>query len=111
MTDFNIEMAAQTARDAYRRLASIPTEKKNAALNAVAERLRSEAPRIKDTNAKDIKAGEAAGLSKAVLDRLALDDARIEKLVSRLRKKVEPDPNEPRYLLTVRGRGYRLVEG
>ena len=39
-----------------------------------------------------------------------VDDARIEKLVSRLRKKIEPDPNEPRYLQTVRGRGYRLVE-
>jgi DNA-binding response OmpR family regulator len=39
-----------------------------------------------------------------------VDDARIEKLVSRLRKKIEPDPNEPQYLQTVRGRGYRLVE-
>ena len=38
-----------------------------------------------------------------------VDDARIEKLVSRLRQKVEPDPSQPRYLLTVRGRGYRLV--
>jgi DNA-binding response OmpR family regulator len=39
-----------------------------------------------------------------------VDDARIEKLVSRLRKKIEPDPNEPRYLLTVRGRGYKLAK-
>lgn len=38
-----------------------------------------------------------------------VDDARIEKLISRLRKKVEPDPNHPRYLTTVRGRGYRLT--
>ena len=38
-----------------------------------------------------------------------VDDARIEKLVSRLRAKIEPDPSHPRYLLTVRGRGYRLV--
>jgi hypothetical protein len=38
-----------------------------------------------------------------------VDDARIEKLVSRLRHKIEPDPEEPRYLMTVRGRGYRLV--
>ncbi|MBT9176833.1 MAG: Transcriptional regulatory protein WalR [Firmicutes bacterium] len=27
-----------------------------------------------------------------------------------LRKKVEPDPSEPRYLLTVRGVGYKLAE-
>lgn len=40
------------------------------------------------------------------LDRV--DDARIEKLVSRLRSKIEPDPTRPRYLLTRRGRGYKL---
>ena len=40
-----------------------------------------------------------------------VDDARIEKLVSRLRQKIEPDIANPRYMLTVRGRGYKLVEG
>ncbi len=39
-----------------------------------------------------------------------VDDARIEKLVSRLRQKIEPDPANPRYLQTIRGRGYKLVE-
>jgi DNA-binding winged helix-turn-helix (wHTH) protein len=38
-----------------------------------------------------------------------VDDARIEKLISRLRQKIEPDPANPRYLITVRGRGYKLV--
>jgi hypothetical protein len=38
-----------------------------------------------------------------------VDDARIEKLVSRLRSKLERDPSDPRYLITVRGRGYKLV--
>jgi hypothetical protein len=38
-----------------------------------------------------------------------VDDSRIEKLVSRLRAKVEPDPGHPRYLTTIRGRGYKLV--
>ena len=37
-----------------------------------------------------------------------VDDARIEKLVSRLRAKIEHDPANPRYLLTQRGRGYKL---
>ncbi len=37
-----------------------------------------------------------------------VDDARIEKLISRLRQKIEPDPANPRFLTTVRGRGYRL---
>ncbi|MGF1504260.1 MAG: winged helix-turn-helix domain-containing protein [Anaerolineae bacterium] len=38
-----------------------------------------------------------------------VDDARIEKLVSRLRSKVEPDSGSPRYITTVRGRGYKLI--
>ena len=36
-------------------------------------------------------------------------DSSIEKLVSRLRKKIEPNPSSPRYLITVRGRGYELA--
>jgi DNA-binding response OmpR family regulator len=40
-----------------------------------------------------------------------VDDGRIERLVSRLRARIEPDSSEPRHVLTVRGRGYRLVSG
>ncbi len=38
-----------------------------------------------------------------------IDDARCDKLLSRLRAKIEPDPANPKYLHTVRGRGYKLV--
>ena len=38
-----------------------------------------------------------------------VDDARIDKLLSRLRAKIEPDIHNPRYLVTVRGRGYKLA--
>ena len=38
-----------------------------------------------------------------------VDDARIEKLISRLRQKIEPDAANPHYLITVRGRGYKLM--
>ena len=38
-----------------------------------------------------------------------VDDARIEKLISRLRSKIERDPANPRHLVTVRGRGYKLA--
>jgi hypothetical protein len=38
-----------------------------------------------------------------------IDDSRVEKLVSRLRRKIEPIPGRPQLLRTVRGRGYRYV--
>jgi len=38
-----------------------------------------------------------------------VDDARIDKLLSRLRAKIEPDPPNPRYIVTIRGRGYKLA--
>jgi DNA-binding winged helix-turn-helix (wHTH) protein/energy-coupling factor transporter ATP-binding protein EcfA2 len=39
----------------------------------------------------------------------SVDDARVEKLISRLRGKIEPEPANPRYLITRRGRGYKLL--
>jgi DNA-binding response OmpR family regulator len=33
----------------------------------------------------------------------------IDNFVLALRKKIEPDPGQPRYLVTVRAYGYRLV--
>ena len=35
----------------------------------------------------------------------------IDTTVRRLRKKIEPDPARPRFLLTTYGVGYRLVDG
>lgn len=40
-----------------------------------------------------------------------VDDARVEKLVSRLRSKIEADPANPAHLITLRGRGYKLISG
>lgn len=38
----------------------------------------------------------------------AFDDGNIMSFISKLRKKIEPDPDHPFYILTVRGVGYRF---
>ncbi|MDE7431238.1 MAG: response regulator transcription factor [Lachnospiraceae bacterium] len=38
----------------------------------------------------------------------AFDDSNIMSFISKLRKKIEPDPERPFYILTVRGVGYRF---
>jgi len=40
--------------------------------------------------------------------REGITDQAIDAMMSRLRRKIEPDPSRPMYLITVRGRGYRL---
>jgi two-component system, OmpR family, phosphate regulon response regulator OmpR len=47
-------------------------------------------------------------LSKSV--GAAVNEGAIDVQVTRLRRKIEPDPAFPRYLRTVRGQGYRLVD-
>ncbi|MBI3418516.1 MAG: response regulator transcription factor [Proteobacteria bacterium] len=40
---------------------------------------------------------------------LPVNDRTVDVQVTRLRRKIEPDPKQPRYLVTVRGEGYRLL--
>lgn len=79
---------AQAARPA---LARASTEQKNAALSAAANALRAMKAEIKIANAKDMAAAQDKGLSGAMLDRLALDDARIEAIADALESIVKLD--------------------
>ena len=72
------------ARAAAAQLATVPTEAKNAALLQAARNIRGRAGDILAANGRDVTAGEEKGLGKAMLDRLALDDARIEAMAGGL---------------------------
>src|SRR6188768_785385 len=61
-------------------LALASTATKDAALAKIAVSLRARAPELLAANAKDLEAARAKGLSGAMLDRLALDAARIESM-------------------------------
>ena len=68
------------ARTAARTLATTPTGLKNQALHGIAAALRGSAAEILAANALDLTAGTENGLSTGMLDRLRLDDARINAL-------------------------------
>lgn len=70
---------------ASRALAKLSTRKKNAILEAMADELDAQRAAIKAENARDLAAGKANGLSPAMLDRLALTDARIDGMIKGLR--------------------------
>jgi len=65
------------ARAAAAVLARATTDAKRAGLRAAAETIREDAAAILAANARDVAAGEAAGLSGAMLDRLRLDEGRL----------------------------------
>ncbi len=66
------------ARASAHALGLASTEAKNRALHAAAGALRRRAKEIISANARDLEAAEKAGASKANLDRLMLDEKRIE---------------------------------
>ncbi len=68
------------ARAAASVLARTDTETRNAALRAAATALREDAARILAANADDLTEARNRGLGSALIDRLALDDARIEAM-------------------------------
>jgi glutamate-5-semialdehyde dehydrogenase len=72
------------ARAAAHQLSQLSTEKKNAILTAMAQGLRDASAEILDANYLDILAGEKKGLSTAMLDRLRLDEARLEAVATAL---------------------------
>ena len=86
------EMGRQ-ARAAAHALSQLSSEKKDSILRAMAQGLRDHAPDILSENAKDIAAGEAKGLSSAMLDRLRLDEKRLEAIADALEHVATlPDP-------------------
>ncbi len=59
-------------------LSTVTTKQKNDALQAIADALRHNKTYIIEENNKDLKNGKEAGLSDALLDRLMLNEERIE---------------------------------
>jgi glutamate-5-semialdehyde dehydrogenase len=83
----------RAARAASRRLATLPTAEKDAALHRIADALIARTPEIIEANARDLDAGRENGLSAALLDRLLLDEARIAAIAAQVRDIAAlPDP-------------------
>ena len=72
----------RAAKEAATRLAATSGEQRNAALAAAATALRDNASRIIEANARDMAAARERGLSDAMLDRLLLDENRVEAMAS-----------------------------
>jgi glutamate-5-semialdehyde dehydrogenase len=84
---------AQRAKAASRKLAPLAAAEKNRALHLMADTIERERGYLIEQNNKDLGAAEKAGLSRALLDRIALDSARVQAMANGLREIAAlPDP-------------------
>jgi len=78
-----IREQAKQAHQAFQEfLRTGTTQLKNEVLGSIAQEIRANASKLIRENEKDLKAGEKAGLTKAFLDRLALNDKRIQGMIT-----------------------------
>src|SRR3954449_8850359 len=73
------------AKSASRTLAQLDRGTKDAALHAIADALIARTDEVLEANARDMEAGREAGLSSALLDRLALDAGRVAAMADGVR--------------------------
>lgn len=81
-----VRTKAMDARNASVKLASLSTAVKNAALEAMATALENSVDQIIAENREDVHAATAAGRPKAFVDRLVLNDKRIQDMAEGLRQ-------------------------
>jgi glutamate-5-semialdehyde dehydrogenase len=92
-TAISIAETCVAAQRASRTLATLGSQVKDDALEAIAQALIENTERILEANARDLEAGQESGLSDALLDRLALDEPRVAEMAAGVRKiAVLPDP-------------------
>lgn len=89
----SVNQLADRARRASRTLARANRDWKDKALRAIADTIDAHRQQIMAANAKDLENGRERGTSAAMLDRLKLDDQRIDGLISALEELIGlPDP-------------------
>ncbi|KGE17768.1 glutamate-5-semialdehyde dehydrogenase [Paenibacillus wynnii] len=90
-------------------LAGLTTDQKNEALLIMADALQREAAAIISANAEDLERGRIGGTPESMLDRLALNESRIDDIAEGLRQIAElPDPIGDRLELLERPNGLTI---
>ncbi|MGD9417654.1 MAG: glutamate-5-semialdehyde dehydrogenase [Verrucomicrobiota bacterium JB025] len=88
-----IHQMGRQARAAAYALNQLTSDEKNTILRAMAAAVRGSVAELLEANGKDLEAGRAKGLSAAMLDRLRLDEARVEAMAAGIDQVAElPDP-------------------
>ena len=89
----SVALSCKEAREAFHTLARLDRAAKDAWLEDLAGRLETGTDEILAANAADLESGAEAGLTDALLDRLALDEGRVAEMAKGVREVAAlPDP-------------------
>ncbi len=92
-TTITVSEICARAQQASRELATLSSSVKDAALEAIAAALIGRTDEILEANARDVEDARAAGMAPALIDRLTLNQARIQDMAAGVRKIAAlPDP-------------------
>ena len=100
---------AQAAKAASHKMAILSSSVKNAALMEMANALEKRAELVLEANAADLEDARGKGLKRSYLDRLMLNEARIQQMAEGLRQTAAlPDPIAQGDYSTVRPNGLEI---
>ncbi|HHY0334276.1 TPA: glutamate-5-semialdehyde dehydrogenase [Vibrio cholerae] len=85
----DLTVLGKAAKAASFQLATASTAQKNQALAIMADQLEAQSASILAANAKDIALGREAGLSDAMLDRLLLNESRLQAIANDVRNVIK----------------------
>ncbi|EGR1421649.1 gamma-glutamyl-phosphate reductase, partial [Vibrio cholerae] len=85
----DLTVLGKAAKAASFQLATASTAQKNQALDIMADQLEAQSASILAANAKDIALGREAGLSDAMLDRLLLNESRLQAIANDVRNVIK----------------------
>lgn len=85
----DLTVLGKAAKAASFQLATASTAQKNQALAIMADQLEAQSASILAANAKDITLGREAGLSDAMLDRLLLNESRLQAIANDVRNVIK----------------------
>ena len=87
-----LEQLGNACKQASRQIMNADRNQKDALLRAIAKQLEQDMPAILKANALDVENGKANGMNAGLLDRMLLNEARMQQIIEGVYSKVVANP-------------------
>jgi glutamate-5-semialdehyde dehydrogenase len=89
----DLRVIGEKARQAFERISRTDSSSRENAVHTISDRLEAEREQVRKANQEDVRLAKQSGLSSSLIDRLTLNDERINAIIADLRSLAAlPDP-------------------